>query len=539
MSTVTENRMSEENYKRLLTLAKQKYEERVRELNITEAEEELYSFKGYRFLDLRGKQKVIARKIMRPAVRQYTQAPMKWNRYLTGVCHLEKEIQIEINPEEKKITDQFAGKKIATGDLLKVTLYPTPAEEVVVYGYTMSGETCTETAVPNHRDIIVADLPYFFAGIYLYRRLAEEIKRMQEMTAEERKLDYNYQIIMRLFADTYKRYPDLFQMKGKEVAAYCKDYLATADSVLSSSKAYYNPYKISYITAKDIFVNEAFQYFMFKRMIFGRIPFHGYFDFVNYSPKKKRGQIVLTEGFEPFSHYEFLVNSLEETRISVVRNYKKYKASETEYAKSYMTKKNQSVKLKNKIAGSLFWDYFGYVEYDEDIDYDAIEQYEKEFEIFYHKYFKGLDLSENTIRFRKLGQHHAAGLYYPHAKCLCVDISYPGSFIHELGHLIDHEYGDLSQRDDFAKVRIASCDYYEKRKEEDDAFAKKLGGNTKYNIDYYTEPTEIFARSFELYVYYIWHENSSLLESNYNDPQYECTKENLERIKEYFDKILK
>ena len=61
----------------------------------------------------------------------------------------------------------------------------------------------------------------------------------------------------------------------------------------------------------------------------------------------------------------------------------------------------------------------------------------------------------NSIRFRKLGNHKAIGLYYPLIQCLCVDLRNTTSFIHELGHLIDHcmdDGGQLSEQPAFFNV---------------------------------------------------------------------------------------
>ena len=79
--------------------------------------------------------------------------------------------------------------------------------------------------------------------------------------------------------------------------------------------------------------------------------------------------------------------------------------------------------------------------------------------------------------------------------------------------------------------------YYQTKEKSDSEFGKQLRGKSQYNLEYYSTPTEMFARCFELYVYYVWGEDSSLLEKNYNQEAYECTKETLERIKDYFEKI--
>ena len=74
--------------------------------------------------------------------------------------------------------------------------------------------------------------------------------------------------------------------------------------------------------------------------------------------------------------------------------------------------------------------------------------------------------------------------------------------------------------------------------EQNDAFAKRLRGKTKYNLTYYLTPTEIFARSFEMYAYYVWGQRGSFLRETYGE-EYDCSEESIKRIKAYFDKILK
>ena len=105
--------------------------------------------------------------------------------------------------------------------------------------------------------------------------------------------------------------------------------------------------------------------------------------------------------------------------------------------------------------------------------------------------------------------------------------------IHELGHLIDYQFGSLSSQRAFsgiyekAKLHIRNC------MESDDALAKALKSKTKYNMRYYLTPTEVFARSFELYAAYILNEKSSLLKQQY-EGIYDTSEENLKLIKEYF-----
>lgn len=171
-----------------------------------------------------------------------------------------------------------------------------------------------------------------------------------------------------------------------------------------------------------------------------------------------------------------------------------------EYAHSYETKKNIPDKCVRAMARSGFNDYFGYVEFDEECDLRLMTELAKEYRAVAKEI--GLDRHpEVSLRFRKLGQHKASGLYYYTLKCLCVDVRYPGSMMHETGHMLDYELGHISDTYDFSAIR----DRYEELmyrflKESDPETAKQLNGKTKYNLSYYLLPSEIFARCFEMYL---------------------------------------
>lgn len=214
--------------------------------------------------------------------------------------------------------------------------------------------------------------------------------------------------------------------------------------------------------------------------------------------------------------------------------------SRTEYAKSYQTKKNIPRPVLEAMQSSLFNKYFGYVEFDLDVDLSKVDEIRKEFSAFIETFFPGLDISDNALRIRKLGNHKASGLYYPGVKCLCIDIKSLSSMIHEFGHLLDYSYNaqkclsletDLGFNCIIRKYReclLATC-------EENKAFAAKLKSNTKYNLNYFLKPTEVFARSFELYCKHTLGVCNSLLDPvgmEYpEDPNY------LAMISDYFKKL--
>ena len=129
------------------------------------------------------------------------------------------------------------------------------------------------------------------------------------------------------------------------------------------------------------------------------------------------------------------------------------KENASDYAKSYEQKKNIPKKILAAMRSSEYNNYFGYVEYDESCDIEKISENAKEFSAVKNSFLPFVDCKKNVIRFRRLGNHKAAGLYYPKLKCLCVDVNNPWSTIHEFGHLIDYEYGMMSLQDDFAEIK--------------------------------------------------------------------------------------
>lgn len=182
-----------------------------------------------------------------------------------------------------------------------------------------------------------------------------------------------------------------------------------------------------------------------------------------------------------------------------------------EYAKSYETKRNIPEKYLRAMARSGFNNYYGYVEYDEDCDLDLLPELYREYQALCE--VVGIPAYKDaSLRFRKLGNHHASGLYYPTLACLCVDLRYPQSMAHEVGHMIDYHCDHISEKRDFMDVfdrysfllrRVAD-------NTQDVNLKKKLRSSGKYNLSYYLQSTEIFARCFEMYLVRTMKVNNSL-----------------------------
>ena len=213
-----------------------------------------------------------------------------------------------------------------------------------------------------------------------------------------------------------------------------------------------------------------------------------------------------------------------------------------ESAKVYQTKKNISLKCQKAMVSSGFNKYFGYVEIDDECDLEKFCVIEQQFKALSTTFFHGRKDEEVSIRFRKLGRHHAAGLYYPYIKCLAVDVRNTDSLSHEYFHMLDYESGRVSRGFAFSKIRerYRMCLMSKLDEKGNEELKENLMGNSKYNLSYYLAPTEIFARCAELYLTKIKGIDNSLVKPDkkayFAYPEDDVL---LELIKDYFDEFLK
>lgn len=208
-------------------------------------------------------------------------------------------------------------------------------------------------------------------------------------------------------------------------------------------------------------------------------------------------------------------------------------------ATAYITKKNIPLSIQKAMDNSGFLKYFGYVEFDEDVDLGAVCKIEEEYRAINKQYFSSSSFADVTLRFRKLGKHKASGLYYPSIHNLCVDIQTPSSFIHEHFHMLDDQLGDLSLEVDFdAIVKAYKAEFLREMKNIDPAVRKKLNGSSKYNLKYFFRRAEIFARCGEIYFNRILKVKSSLLEPSLTYAYPECKELNT-LIEKYYEQLLK
>ncbi|HFC9206710.1 TPA: hypothetical protein ACF0PM_002169 [Clostridium perfringens] len=234
---------------------------------------------------------------------------------------------------------------------------------------------------------------------------------------------------------------------------------------------------------------------------------------------------------------------LREKSYSDMLEEKYNKGLKSDYAKSFEDKKTVTDKVKSVMVQSLFNKDFINFEIDQDTDLKKFKQIEEEFirlkKIFnFNEFFK---IKRPSLRFRRLGQHRALGLYYPHVNCVCVDIKSPKSFFHEIGHCIDYTIEDsivrLSAKLSFSRVIYNYRDLYnaELEKIKDTPTGKYLTNKKGY----FFNQTEIFARSFEIYLSKVKKIESSFLKDTFPlSGGYVFSDEYLKNLTIFFDNLM-
>ncbi|MDD3361815.1 MAG: hypothetical protein PHW34_09110 [Hespellia sp.] len=217
--------------------------------------------------------------------------------------------------------------------------------------------------------------------------------------------------------------------------------------------------------------------------------------------------------YEDLAKYSLMTLRFYITNIQDQKEEDKYrKKLQGEVAKAYTTKRNIPNNILHLMQNSELNEYFGFIEFDEDVDIELVNMVSLEFQKLNERYFHHLICKEVALRFRKLGRHHASGLYYPSINTIVIDYRYPHSFVHEYLHMCDDIMGDLSLQNKFDKVskhyQSLLC---KKVQEEERNGTVMFSKGSKYNLNYYLRKSEIFARCGEIFLFRIKKVVSSLL----------------------------
>ncbi|WP_145950155.1 LPD1 domain-containing protein [Paenibacillus sp. Y412MC10] len=264
------------------------------------------------------------------------------------------------------------------------------------------------------------------------------------------------------------------------------------------------------------------------------------FSFDVYSLQKDAGGIPLILKFKEGK--DIIVPRLMRTISYVKDKVNRMLEEHSTYAKVFQDKKHVNQKVKKVMERNKFLDMYGKIELDNDVDLARFAALEKEFVELRKKVYVPTQ-KDHDFRVRKLGRHRTAGVYYPFFKATIIDIQHPDSYAHELAHQIDYTFdGNSMLSEKMSFLRIVQM--YEKLVNDlvsklpaGDPFIAVWEGKTKYNRSYYLEPTEVFARSFELYLSVCKGIESSFLKEKYDSPIYPKSSSYLEAIQIYFDEL--
>lgn len=242
----------------------------------------------------------------------------------------------------------------------------------------------------------------------------------------------------------------------------------------------------------------------------------------------KNCYFAIKEYLEEGKGAEALIHSVED-EIFVSSAYEEREATKNSVATVFDTKKNinketQSLMDNSKFLGRIF----NYVEYDDEVKKEDVIELEKRF----------LDLEPSLpqlnekleLRVRKLGRHRFNGAYR-HSKAnktICINVRDISSFVHEYGHAIDYNY---TSKDD--NLSLSSDFEYILRTYNRNLIDSKLG-NVQY-AGYFRTPTEVFARSYELY----FHSKYGAIDLSHNEEHFENEEyQVITRDKDLYNKVL-
>lgn len=231
-------------------------------------------------------------------------------------------------------------------------------------------------------------------------------------------------------------------------------------------------------------------------------------------------------------------------------DYVRYKVNEelkerSEYAKAFETKKQIKKTHQEKMNDNVFLTRYGFVELDNEVDLRKFKIIEENFVELCETMFVPAR-KEYSFRIKKLGKHRAAGVFFKYYQTTIFDLNHPDAFVHELWHQIDAMMAEGLMEDYFSET-LEFREVYEKYRElvtenvdklpTGDAFKKVWNGNTKFNKMYYLKPTEVFARSGEIYttisgIHNSLNQSREELEAS---PVFSFNEEYLELVKNFFD----
>lgn len=259
-----------------------------------------------------------------------------------------------------------------------------------------------------------------------------------------------------------------------------------------------------------------------------------------YATQQERGYL---QGVEHPLMQDIIVPEFLQHLLNVNEELNRKKTEHTTYSTSFQTKKRIRQATQEKMNNNAFLSHYGFVEIDNNVPLAVFSEWEQAF-IQLTEQINIPTAPNHALRFRRLGKQQATGVYYPSFNATVLDLDSPDSYAHELGHQLDYTLAKKATTCSGELLFRPILDTYKHLTAKaitalgpEDPFRKQWEGSGKYNRSYYLQSTEIFARSFELYL----QEKgivSLLLRTKRTCPVYPKDAHYLEQIKQYFDALL-
>jgi len=256
--------------------------------------------------------------------------------------------------------------------------------------------------------------------------------------------------------------------------------------------------------------------------------------------------------FERMSYMKFFDETLrymyrDEMNVQAMEKYAKERSHDV--ASAWETKKNIPEATLKAMETTVFNEDFRFVEFDERVNLTLLPRLEAEWKTF-RNVLPQAEVKPD-LRFRLLGHHRAAGIFVPLANSIGIDpreeriatdgevikVNGMSSLAHEYAHYLDYNFdkGDypLSLRNGFTTI----LEQYQKKLDDLPANHPFKMTSSKYGLDYFKTPTEVFARSFELYISGFDNVKSAFVQdgAEFTRTEYQAFNGLEESIQEYFN----
>lgn len=203
--------------------------------------------------------------------------------------------------------------------------------------------------------------------------------------------------------------------------------------------------------------------------------------------------IVLKKALKDKRDVFSIIKEMEQDGQKEMQNESYKRKSEKTYASVNQLKIYQDEEM-NKSSKFREYGFSDDIEIDtekyqgEEFDKLAYKRFEKEWGAVWDKLPQ--PAKKPSFKIRKLGRHKASGLYYPTLNILAVDVRDTTAMVHEWGHALDFEnstHTPYSEMREFQSI----LEHYTRNLAIPEGVTKSR--------DYWTTPTEVFARAFEMY----------------------------------------